>query len=677
MSDSQVIDRRVLSEAFQEAMQGWRLRAAVFLTFRFDPGFFEQEVLPVFFDIPLSHAPTARVLHLADVLRVTGPIAVYYDRRGIEPGAAPARTDFQKIGVTQTTGYFHPKNVLLLLESVSPESEWQSTHRPQRLLVGAMSANLTRAGWWENVEVAHIETAEEGTPCGFRDDLLALVALLRRVAPEGTSHDALEEIHAFARKCEQDQKRLSQGSLNPRLYTNTGYLPDYLDELAGARIRNRYLEIISPYFDTNESLKPLKELITRFRPKQIRVFLPRGAAGEALCSEHYWKELRELGASWAELPDEAVRLAKGTSRFVHAKVYRFFDTSDRRQTFFIGSANLTNAGFESRGNVETGFVVEVEGKRKSEWWLELEDKKPVAFAGRSEDDGIEVGPGSDLVLRFDWRTSQLLAFWDHTAVSPTLALRGSGVALGVINPLSPRIATVVDSSIAPKMQEHLVSSSFVTVLVEGEAEAVIVVEELSATDKPSLLSTITPEEILRYWSLLTDAQKQEFLETHAGDLDDDQKAWIGTGVNVGDPTDGIFGTFAHIYLSFGSLERTVRFALREGRLKEAVDRLFSKKFDSVRRLVEKISEKSEKDPVRDYITLLCAVQLLESLKKEEPDFYSKERERFELTVLARSSLVPIKETFSFGTVTERESFLDWFEQWFLRRATPEYMERPT
>ena len=51
------IERKVLSEAFQQAMEGWRLRSAVFLTFGFNPGFFEQEILPIFFDIPMSHAP--------------------------------------------------------------------------------------------------------------------------------------------------------------------------------------------------------------------------------------------------------------------------------------------------------------------------------------------------------------------------------------------------------------------------------------------------------------------------------------------------------------------------------------------------------------------------------------------------------------------------------------------
>ena len=44
----------VLSEKFEEHMAGRRLLAAAFVTFRFDPEFFEQQVLPVFVDVPLT-----------------------------------------------------------------------------------------------------------------------------------------------------------------------------------------------------------------------------------------------------------------------------------------------------------------------------------------------------------------------------------------------------------------------------------------------------------------------------------------------------------------------------------------------------------------------------------------------------------------------------------------------
>ena len=63
------IPHAVLSEHFQERMKGRRLRSAVFLTYQFDPGFFEQEVLPVLLDVPLSHAAAIRLVQLEDALR--------------------------------------------------------------------------------------------------------------------------------------------------------------------------------------------------------------------------------------------------------------------------------------------------------------------------------------------------------------------------------------------------------------------------------------------------------------------------------------------------------------------------------------------------------------------------------------------------------------------------------
>ena len=112
------VPHEVLSEHFQEQMEGCRLVAAVFLTYQFDPGFFEQEVLPVFIDMPLSHSPTIRLLQLEDALRgIPGGIAVYYDANGLSTGdAGSARLDIRRIPIQHKKGIFHPKNAFVLIE---------------------------------------------------------------------------------------------------------------------------------------------------------------------------------------------------------------------------------------------------------------------------------------------------------------------------------------------------------------------------------------------------------------------------------------------------------------------------------------------------------------------------------------------------------------------------------
>ena len=85
------IPSQVLSECFQEHMTGHRLIAAVFLTYQFDPAFFEEEILPVFIDLPLSHAAPVRLIQLEDALReLGGRIAVYYDAGGLAPTGGAA-----------------------------------------------------------------------------------------------------------------------------------------------------------------------------------------------------------------------------------------------------------------------------------------------------------------------------------------------------------------------------------------------------------------------------------------------------------------------------------------------------------------------------------------------------------------------------------------------------------
>ena len=64
-----------------------------------------------------------------------------------------------------------------------------------------LSANLTRAGWWENLECAHLDEIKDwevdDEPCAFRADLLALILLIRKSAQEGDDQRALDRIHEF------------------------------------------------------------------------------------------------------------------------------------------------------------------------------------------------------------------------------------------------------------------------------------------------------------------------------------------------------------------------------------------------------------------------------------------------------------------------------------------------
>jgi len=385
------IPRKVLSEHFQNKMEGRRLVSALFLTYQFDPGFFEQEVLPVFLDIPLSHAAKIKLVQLEDALRsVPGEITVYYDWNGLCPNTGSARLDIKRIPVHHRTGIFHPKNVFLLVEDAEPDEDG---HRSRALLVSSLSANLTRAGWWENVEACHTEEIRENDLSRLPEDIKGLLQGLERRLGERDAgqHEALRSIRGFFRKTDQSVHRSVSGFLKTHFYNGETSFIEFLRDVAGNSLQGMNLEIISPYFDSGPKSGPLENLIREFDPREVRIMLPCKDNGDALCPPELYEWVTEqAGVSWGQLPRDILSMGKGEQlkqRFVHAKVYRFFSQRPKREIFFIGSVNLTVSAHQSGGNLETGFLVEVEPLHRPNWWLQTDERQPAGFEIRSEDEG--------------------------------------------------------------------------------------------------------------------------------------------------------------------------------------------------------------------------------------------------------------------------------------------------
>lgn len=648
------IPHAVLSEQIQAALDGRRLHAAAFLTFEFDPGFFELEILPAFMDISLGHVAEVRLLMLADALRKVDAIAVYYDRKALVAGAASSRLDIQRVPVAIHTGYFHPKIVLALLDDA--------------LLVVALSANLTRSGWWENVEVAHIEEVGLEKPCSFRQDLLDLITIARRSAPHVDQHPALDAIRNFVRRVPVESQRIRGSIVLPRLFFGTGDVVEFLRQTAGNRLKGCNLEILSPFFDDSETLLPINALKAAFRPRDIRVFLPR-RDGNALCSKEYFERMADV-ADWGALPGEIMKLAKDLDRSLHAKVYRFFDPASRYEAFFVGSANLTTAGLSNGGNIESGFFVEQRSGRKPKWWLTTDVPTPSFFEPQSEDDSLPKGTGWRLSVRYRWREEQASCLWDHSTPSPAIGLLSHGVTIAALDPLPPGQWVILGTAVSQAIADSLKSGSFLIARIAGQEDSQILVEEEQMTHKPSILATVSANDILRYWALLTPEQKQEFLEEHAAEFDPaDVAMWLGTTKRPLDD-QSFFATFAEIYVSFGNLERAIRTALEEDRPREAVERLFGRKFDSLRRLLERMKEEPTNDAVRNYIVLLCSSQLLTRIEREMPNFFAEHRAEARELRARLMDFEGVRAAIAFDSAPQRQEFFSWFDKWFLQRAEP-------
>ena len=538
--------------------------------------------------------------------------------------AEPARLDYRRIDVRRKTGVFHPKLVFLLVDEPDAfDDDADERQRHQSLLVACLSANLSRAGWWENVECAHIEEISDRhrNPgrVPYRRDLLAMLRRIRACAAKDEDHRALDAVREFLlNRVSKDQHvhASAGGRWHTRFFGGEGRhdLTDWLAELRLDRHGDWNLEVISPYFDANGA-GPLKRLLEVIRPRETLVYLPHDADGSALVTKDAYDDTADLdGVRWAELPGEiTVRSGRASGerlapRRVHAKMYRLWRRAGG-DIVLVGSVNCTSAAHShgGAGNLEAAFLVDVSDRKPPRrWWLKPMDRDIEHFVETASDeaDGLD-HPPFGVSIRYHWGEEGALAIrFEGKMELPIEVSDVSGRRLFTVGCADVDQWQACDRSAADAIRESLVSSSFVVMHREDASWRVLVREEGMA-HRPSILSELSPDEILEYWSLLTAEERAAFIERHAAIGEEIE----GLPVVEREPPasgDTLFDRFAGVFHAFGALHRNIEKALKDERHEEAEMRLLGAKYDSLPELLRKILEREDGDPVLGYVTFLTA-----------------------------------------------------------------------
>lgn len=661
----------VLSESFQKYLEDRRVRTAAFLTFSFDPAFFEQQILPVFLDVPLGQATPVRLVQLEEELsRRLDHVAVYYDPRGLVASSDAPRLDVRRVPVAMRGGFFHPKNIFLITEPKDPEES-----QARSLIIATLSANLTEAGWWRNVECCHVEIVEEASILGFRDDLLGLLRATRAACSDAISHDALDQVRRFVTDCTQ-RERISNNRLPVRLLGGREDFVQFLADATRGRLEGLNLEIIAPYVDDTEA-KPLEALIEAFKPRECRVFLPRNGTGSIACSEAYYETVRRMApACWAQLPKSILQMGRteqAGERFVHAKVYRFFNPARRYEALFVGSINLTGAAHRRGGNIESGFLVEPDLNEVPDWWLSRADgKKPTGFQGAVEADDLSTqSPAIWLTVTYHWNNHSADVEWRGESRSPEINLLAAGIHKLRLGPMDASERRTLSTGDADSIRQGLETTALFTACVDGAEDGPLLVREEGMVMKPSILLTLSVADILRYWSALTAEQRLAILENAASRDPSLASALTVAARHTGqDRQDSFFDNFAQIFQAFENVEQGVRQAIDVGRDSEAVQRLLGEKYDSLPCLLKRVFQPDNHlDAVSRYLIVLCSRQVLEQVKKTHSEFARAHRERFE-ELRRLTDTTEIRKQLNLASVAQPDLFLEWFETWFVRRAEP-------
>jgi hypothetical protein len=132
-----------------------------------------------------------------------------------------------------------------------------------------------------------------------------------------------------------------------------------------------------------------------------------------------------------------------------------------------------------------------------------------------------------------------------------------------------------------------------------------------------------------------------------------------------------FDRFAGFFHSFACLEREVREQLLERRENEATYRLFGRKYDSLGTLVDRVVKgEGMSDDVDRYVILLCAEQLLRGLGRDFPEFWKAHSADVEALRSLVARRQDVRERLIAKDPNQMTAFLDWFDRWFVKRASP-------
>jgi len=392
----------MMKDALREVLAdnpGYRVTTALFTTYGFEPDFFEYSIIPLLLpegEGDFSLHPVVRRVQLEAHLREHPmKVDVYFDGRVAVPGCP--LLPYNMIPMHPNQAEFHGKVILLLLDNGSGNP---------LCTLGVGSANLTKAGWWENLEGWYFTPAFQPgkTPAGLLPGIQQLLEYLNDRQQKESAHEALSKVFEDARKSTKERYPIFGVFTGSTGFTT--WLKKHVPQ-AERQITSRPLDVISPYFAQSGHDTLVDQLCEAVGAKNLKVWLPidvwQSGGPAALIEESAYTALGELKAlTWSEFSDPALveaRAGKATPRLLHAKVIR------RPGHFcFMGSVNFSNKAFWH--NYEAGFLFEDDGKS----WLRNTQETPQRFIRPQEeallhDEAVVSRP--EILATFSWKTRTL------------------------------------------------------------------------------------------------------------------------------------------------------------------------------------------------------------------------------------------------------------------------------
>ncbi len=686
------MDKSVITNELSILLDERKVIAGVFTTFNFEPDFFELDVIPELLDkgIPYSSDDRVKTFQVRETLRESGlTLSVFFDLQIFRNGATCSpQMEYLCHGINSGNNAFHAKNIYLLVETAD---------NTRSLLVGAGSNNITRAGWWRNIEAQHWEEVKGGnTQRAFLNRLREDFTWLQKRRSSTDKPDrSLDKIESFLNECQGSNSapKIHYFSLQNKKFfnflKNTGrsHLSNY---------SNWNLEIISPYFSEDQT-NNLHDEFKAIGINEITMLLPFDYEKKAaLCHQQYYEHIEKTsGITWGRWKSsyhKALGVGGDSFRRVHAKIYHFYN--GMQSWAFIGSINFSKkaTGYRNQTsdstNIESGFLVKLP---KIEPMLRplleednVEEFNPPIYEENGTGSSSDADQLPELHLSYDWKTKELMGRTSKRMQYNIQLLNPEKKP--IISPWNVKYQETYCRQNTNELEDVLKNGSLLTVIgTNGKTsqhfrEHKILIQQIGWTHKPIDLPHLTAEQILAIYvgmnceggeqrqTIVLNALLKKLFKYHLG----------GELTEFSDELveDEFFCEYAEIFHAFKILKGQLLLLKEED---SKVDYyLTGSGMDSLPVLIKHScnSESEKYDAVRAYLLLLC-VREIYSIE----DFKSRSNVKEHIdNVKGMLKALKIGYHIKFeGDEAKQQKFFRWFEKQFFQEyskldATPNHSE---
>lgn len=629
-----------ISEAFQNALGGRRVERAFFSTYCLEPDFFELEVLPLMLGTPaLSTAEAIRYHQLQSLMGASrGCFGVAYDTSVFAPTLSP-RLEVDYLPLQVAGACHHAK--LAIIEVVDKDGR-------NAIVLCAGSFNLTKAGWWENIEVGHwVELSATAAPTNIlrplRDALdyylaqseLPVLLGLRELVSSWKAGPANQSCSFFF------------SGAGRRSFTS--FMSD---------VGRGTLEVVSPYFAEDANNAHVTRFLRSF--DNVFILLPRDAAQAATITEGFYTDLSDhvLWCDWHPAIRKNFKLTGVDSvegrgyRKVHAKIY----AGDNWR--FVGSVNLSYKAMFA--NVEAGFLLTDVGRRRllgNEIQAErFVDTLPV------EAPCADIGavPFPAVFLVFDWNSGLLEASCQRYG---TLVLHDKE-GVETLRVTLQGSATQVPAS---ALREHLRHSSLVRAQwlqdENSSAPRDVLVSQRHVYCRPSTLPPMSLQEVLRILQSMHPALRAEAYSQLAeralrlAPNDIDSVEFLPPPPSQSSDNT-FFAEFSQVNAAFWQLKQ--RLAVHPAEVEYYLDGQAPDSLRGIVRAMDDTSPGAASSAVVRYLSLLSMNEILDLHGRGSSALAARTRELLALE----------EDTPAFNAMTDKDKFLDWIKHMFTLPVSP-------